>query len=134
VKFTVTEYALPLPLASVPLAICCGAPDKVKPPPQAPELPPVTPPQDTFTAERGIVAQLVNDAAAADTFKVHVLPVDPNEVVQLTVAAGLPATLGVVVGSVKLKLIVAGTAEIALSVVAIGKIGLAAGTTTRALG
>lgn len=94
----------------------------------------MTPPQATLTAERGIVAQLVKDAAAADTCKFQVLAAAPPEVVQLTVAAEFPATLGVVVGSVKLKLIVAGTAEMALSVVAIGKIGLAAGTTTRALG
>ena len=77
-KFTVTEYGLLLPVDSLPLAICCPTPDNVKPPPQAPAEPPVTPPQDTLTAERGIVAQLVNDAAAADTFRVQVLEPPPR--------------------------------------------------------
>ena len=113
----------------MPLAICCPAPDKLKEPPQAPALPPVTPPHATRTADLGTVPQLVKEAAAADTCNVQVLAAEPPLVVQLTVAAELPATLPKS-GSVAVKLMVPGLAVIALSDVAIGKIRLAAGTTT----
>lgn len=76
---------------------------------QAPAVPPVTLPQVTVTAEVGTVAQLVKEAAPAWTFKFQVLPVEPFEVVQLTVDAELPATLPRS-GSVAVKLIVPGAA------------------------
>jgi hypothetical protein len=84
---------------------------------QAPAVPPVTLPQVTVTAEVGTVAQLVNEAVPAWTFKFQVLPVEPFEVVQLTVDAELPATLPRS-GSVAVKLIVPGAAETGVKVVA----------------
>ena len=116
---------------SLPLATCCEAPDNVIGPPQAPALPPVTPPQVTRIADLGTVAQFVNAAAAACTFKFQVLAAEPPEVVQLIVAAEFPAN-GLRSGSVAVKLIVPGLAVTALiEVPAIGKIRFA-GTTTRA--
>ena len=82
-----------------------------------------------MTADVGTVPQLANVAADACTFKVHVLPADPPDVDQLTVADEFPAN-GPRSGSVAVKLIVAGLAEIALNVVAIGKTR-SAGTTMR---
>jgi len=86
--------------------------------------------QVAFTADVGTVPQLANVAAEACTFKVHVLPTDPPDVDQLTVADELPA-YGPASGSVAVKLIVAGLAVTALRVVAIGKTR-SAGTTMRA--
>jgi hypothetical protein len=87
--------------------------------------------QRTETADVGTVEHPVNDVADARTLKFQVLPVDPLEVVQLTVAAELPLT-ETKLGSVAVKLIVLGLAETGPTVVlpAIGKI-LLAGTTTR---
>jgi hypothetical protein len=85
--------------------------------------------QVALTADVGTVPQLANVAADACTFKVHVLPADPPDVDQLTVADEFPAN-GPRSGSVAVKLIVAGLAEIALNVVAIGKTR-SAGTTMR---
>jgi len=90
-------------------------------PPQVPALPPVTPPQVTVIADLGTVAQLVNEAGFPCTFKFQVLAADPPDVVQLTVAAELPAT-DPRSGSVAVKLIVPGLAETALKLVAIGMI------------
>ena len=125
----VTEYALPEPVASLPLATCCAEVDKGIDPPHTGELPPVMLLQVTVTADVGTVAQLANDAAEACTFRVHVLPAAPPDVVQLTVAADDPATLPKS-GSVAVKLIVLGLAETAPRVVAIGNIF--DGTTTLA--
>jgi hypothetical protein len=130
---SVTEYALPAPAASLPLATCCPAPDNVIAPPQTPAVPPATPVHVTRTADLGTVAQFVKDAAPASTFKFQVLPAAPPDVVQLTVAAEFPAT-DPRSGSVAVKLIVAGLAESAFNVVAIGKMLFAAGTTLRAFG
>jgi len=105
-------------------------PDNVIAPPQAPALPPATPPHVTVTADLLTVVQPVKDAAAACTFNVQVLAADPPDVDQLTVAEELPES-GPASGSVAVKLIVAGLAEIALKVVAIGKT-LLDGTTMRA--
>jgi hypothetical protein len=99
-------------------------------PPQVPALPPLTPPHVTVTADLGTVVQFVKDAAPPFTFKFQVLPVDPPDVVQLIVAAELPA-YGPPSGSRAVKLIVPGLAEMALKLVAIGKARLA-GTTMRA--
>ena len=112
---------------SFPLATCCPVPDNVIAPPQAPALPPLTPPHVTVTADRGTVAQFAKFAAAACTFNVQVLAADPPDVDQLTVAEELPASEPRS-GSAAVKLIVPGLAEIALKVVAIGKTRLA-GTT-----
>jgi hypothetical protein len=98
-------------------------------PPHTGPLPPVMLLQVTVTAEVGTVAQPANDAAEACTFRVHVLPTAPPDVVQLTVAADDPATLPKS-GSVAVKLIVLGFAEIAPKVVAMGK--MFDGTTTLA--
>ena len=120
-----------MPVDSLPLAICCPAPVNVKPPPQVPALPPVTPPHVTVTADLGTVAQPVKDAATAFTFKFQVFAAVPLDVVQLTVAAELPDTLPKS-GSVAVKLMVPGLAVTALRVVgpAIGRILF--GTTTLA--
>jgi len=112
---------------SFPLATCCAVPDNVIAPPQAPALPPLTPPQVTETADLGTVVQFVKDAAPPFTFNVQLLAADPPDVVQLIVAEELPA-YGPASGSNAVKLIVPGLAEIALKVVAIGKTRLA-GTT-----
>jgi hypothetical protein len=87
----------------------------------------------TRTADLGTVAQFVKDVAAASTFKFQVLATAPPDVVQLTVAPEFPAT-DPKSGSVAVKVMLAGRAETALNVVAIGKMLLAAGTTLRALG
>lgn len=102
-----------------------------EPPVQAPPLPPVTPVHFAVTADVGTVAQPVKDVPEACNFKFQVLPVDPPEVVQLIVAAELPDTVKRS-GSVAVKLIVVGLAEMALKVVP-GPIGktLFDGTTTR---
>jgi len=112
---------------SLPLATCCEVPDNVMAPPQLPALPPVTPPHVSLIADLGTVAQFVKDAAAACTFKFHVLAADPPDVDQLTVAEELPEA-DPRSGSVAVKLIVPGLAEMALRVVAMGKARLA-GTT-----
>ena len=73
----------------------------------------------------------MKDVADARTLKFQVLPADPLEVVQLTVAAALPLTEPKL-GSVAVKLIVLGLAETGPIVVpAIGRI-LLDGTTTLA--
>jgi hypothetical protein len=126
----VTEYALPAPVASLPLATCWAEVDRLTAAPQAPALPPTTPVQVALTADVGTVPQLANVAADACTFKVQVLPTAPPDVDQLTVADELPAN-GPASGSVAVKLMVAGVAVIALNVVAIGKT-ISAGTTMRA--
>jgi hypothetical protein len=102
------------------------------PPPQVPLLPPMTPVQVTFTADVGTVGQLVNEAALACTASAQVLFLLPLEVIQLIVAAELPATEPRS-GSVAVKLMVLGLAEMALKVVgpAIGMI-MFDGTTTLA--
>ena len=125
----VTEYDLPMPVASLPLATCCPAVESAKPEPpvQAPPVPPATPVHIAVTADVGTVAQLAKVAAAACTFKVQVLAAAPPDVVQLTVAEELPVN-GPRSGSVAVKLIVAGLAVTALKVVAIGET-LLAGTT-----
>jgi len=99
-------------------------------PPQVPALPPATPVQVALTAALGTVVQPVKEAGVACTFKFQVLAADPPDVDQLTVADELPA-YGPASGSVAVKLIVAGLAEMALKVVAIGKTR-SAGTTMRA--
>ncbi len=96
--------------------------------PHAPALPPVTLLHVTVTADTGTVAQLVNEAAEPRTFRFQVLAADPPDVVQLTVAAELPATL-TRSGSVAVKLIVPGLAETEATLVASGNILFAAGTT-----
>ena len=103
---------------------------------QAPAVPPVTLLHVTVTADVGTVAQLVNEAVPAWTFKFQVLLAEPLEVVQLTVDAELPATLPRS-GSVAVKLIVPGLAvtdasEVAARGPASGV--LAARATTRDLG
>jgi len=125
----VTEYALLLPFASFPLAICWAEVDNGTEPPQVPPLPPLTPVQAAVTADVGTVAQPVKDVPDACTLKFQVLPLDPPEVIQLIVAAELPDTTPKS-GSVDVKLIVPGFAETALIVVppALGKILF--GTTT----
>jgi hypothetical protein len=82
-----------------------------------------------LTADTGTVPQLAKDAAAAWTFRVHILPPAPPDVVQLIVAAEFPDTVPRS-GSVAVNLIVPGLAEMALIVVppAFGKSLL--GTTT----
>ena len=127
-----TEYGLlPGPPASLPLATCCADVDKGTDAPHAPPLPPVTPVHFAVTADVGTVAQLVKFAVVAFTLRFQVLPLDPPDVVQLMVAAELPAS-DPRSGSVAAKLIVLGLAEMALKVVppAIGKT-LFDGTTTR---
>ena len=105
-----TEYGAPALADSFPVATCCPAVVKVMAGLQAPEVPPVTLLHVAVTAEVGTVAQPVNEAAPACTFKFQVLPVAPLEVVQLTVDAELPETL-TKSGSVAVKLIVPGAAE-----------------------
>jgi hypothetical protein len=132
----VTEYDLAAaPLASVPLATCCGDVDSgTGLPTQAPLVPPggATPVQVAVTADVGTVAQLAKVAAAACTLRVQVLLLDPLDVVQLIVAAELPVTAPES-GSVDVKLIVLGLAETAPKVVGPPPIGktLFEGTTTR---
>jgi hypothetical protein len=93
----------------MPLAICCPVVDNVIAEPQTPELPPVTLLQLAVTAELGTVLQPLKFADPDLTFKVHVLELDPLEVVQLTVDVALPGTLPRS-GSVEVKLIVLGVA------------------------
>lgn len=112
-----TEYGAPELADSLPVATCCEAVDKVMAGLQAPAVPPVTLVQVTVTAEVGTVAQLVNAAAPAFTFKFQVLPLEPPVVVQLTVDAELPETLPRS-GSVAVKLIVPGAAETGVRLVA----------------
>jgi len=112
-----TEYGWLAPLASCPVATCCAAVDKVMAGLQDPELPPVTLLQVAVTAEVGTVAQLVNEAAPAFTFKFQVLPLEPPVVVQLTVDAEFPEKLPRS-GSVAVKLIVPGAAETGVRLVA----------------
>ncbi|MGI8989688.1 MAG: hypothetical protein ACR2I2_08900 [Bryobacteraceae bacterium] len=109
-----TEYGSLAPETSAPLATCCPVVESVTAGPHAPAVPPVTLPHVTVTADVGTVAQLVNDVAAACTCKVQVLLLAPLDVVQLTVAAELPGTLPRL-GSVAVKLIVLGLAEMAPS-------------------
>ena len=115
-KLRVTEYALLLPLASLPLATCWAEVDNGTEPPQVPPLPPLTPVQAAVTADVGTVAQPAKDVPDACTLKLQVLPPDPPDVIQLIVAAELPDTAPKS-GSVAVKLIVLGVAETALIVV-----------------
>lgn len=112
-----TEYEVPELADSLPVATCCEAVDKVMAGLQAPAVPPVTLVQVTVTAEVGTVAQLVNEAVAACTFKFQVVAAEPPVVVQLTVDAELPEKLPRS-GSVAVKLIVPGAAETGVRLVA----------------
>jgi hypothetical protein len=119
--------------SSLPLATCCAAVDNVTADPHVPFLASVTPVHVAVTAEAGTVKQPLNEAELACTDRVQVLPFEPPVVVQLIVAAEFPDTVSRS-GSVDVKLIVLGLADMALKVVPppIGKT-LFDGTTTRAL-
>jgi hypothetical protein len=66
-KLRVTEYGALVLVDSLPVATCWAVVDSVTAGLQEPELPPVTLPQVTVTAEVGTVPQPVNEVAVACT-------------------------------------------------------------------
>jgi hypothetical protein len=66
-KLRVTEYGAFVLADSFPVATCWAVVDSVIAGLQAPEVPPVTLPHVTVTAEVGTVLQFVNEATPART-------------------------------------------------------------------
>ena len=114
----------------MPVASSCPVVDSVTADLQAPEDPPITLLQVTFTAEVGTVAQPVKDADAACTLRFQVLLLDPLEVVQPTVDEALPETVPES-GFVEVKLIVLGLAVTVPRPVVAGMIAFAVRTIRR---